>query len=634
MQSIVVGCVLVCCASMSSAQTPLSSAQTPFHRTYLGGAGADRVQGVAVDRLGRVYVTGHTDSPDFSTALPPAAGGFDKTGNGNLDAYVAVLSTDLQNVLYWTLIGGANGDRGYGVEVLKDGDVIVVGFTDSANFPTTNGSLNHGLWDVFVSRFSPDLKVLRASWVYGGSGDENPRGSFCVNAAGQVFVAGRATSLDLPTSPNAFQPAHAPVTGLNDWDGFVVKFSATGHRLWSTYLGGSENDGAYSGVRLASDGSVVVAGMTNSTDFPVTAGAFQTQYNGSSATLLPYTGDGFVTRLTPDGSGLIFSTYLGGSEGDAVAGNDALELDSADNIVVIGGTHSMNFPVTANAFDDRCEVFWNGQPDVFVCKLAANGSTLLASTFLGGEQHEEPSGLVLGVNGAVFISGNTESTNYPVSLNAKQLTYSGNIDAFITELSADLSHLTYSSYIGGHGQGGMGDRGRGLTLAPSGDLIVGGDTDSTDLPMSNYAFDDEYGGGSDDGFISLETLSTSYAFGVGKPNSIGLTPVLDLLSAPSLQAGSFSLQVSNAVPLHSGIFAFGNSLSAVPYHGGTLYMGQPLLRVGVIATDATGNASITLPVTPNLFGVTRIYQYWYRDPAHPDGTNTGLSNAFKVTYVY
>jgi hypothetical protein len=204
----------------------------------------------------------------------------------------------------------------------------------------------------------------------------------------------------------------------------------------------------------------------------------------------------------------------------------------------------------------------------------------------------------------------------------------------LVKLSSDLSHLTYSSFIGGSGTSGYGDRGRALTLTPTGEVLVGGDTDSSNLPMSSYAFDPYYAGGAGDGFISLEPLSASYTFGVGKLNSIGLRPILRPVGAPSAAIGSMLLKVGDAVPLRHGVFAYGPTLAAVPYLGGTLYMGKPIVRCPpTVAISAYGLAHMALAITPDMIGETRVYQFWYRDPAVADGSDTGLSSALKVTFT-
>lgn len=611
-----------------------ASAQVPYQRTFLGSSGNERVQGVAVDSAGRVYVTGHTSSSGFATTLPSALGGFDKTYNGGLDAYVAVLSPDLSQVLHWTMLGGSGEDRAYQVELDPLGQVVVVGFTDSPNFPRTAGPGLQGDWDVFVTRLSADLKQLRRSSVFGGSAMENPRGSFCIDAAGDVYIGGSTASLDFPATPGAHSTTHAPIAP-DAGDAFVAKIGGDGLVRWATYLGGSYNDSAHSGCRLAADGGVVVAGFTNSPDFPATPGVYQPVFGGHAASGDSHIGDGFVAKLSADGSQLLWSTFLGGSDADAVAGNDSLELDGAGRPVLIGQTLSLDFPVTAGAFDTSHGGLFTDKYDAFVAILSADGQQLVASTFLGGEQLEEPSGLAIGPHGDVFLSGNTDSGNFPVTPDASQpLRGGGAGDGFVAKLTPDLRWLAYSTYIGGSGSGLYGDRGRGLTLTSAGDVILGGDTDSQDFPVTSGSFDTSFGGGTSDSFVDVERLSQSYPFGSGKLNSLGRTPILSINGAPSAANPSFALRVTRAVPNRLGVLAWSHSLIALPYQGGVRYIGLPVMRVpGIVALDAFGAAAIPLSIAPAMIGETRIYQLWHRDPQHADGTGAGLTNAVKLTFA-
>jgi hypothetical protein len=611
-----------------------ASAQTPYLRTFLGGSGYERVQGVAVGPLGRVYVAGHTDSASLATLLPQPVGGFDKTWNGDLDGFVAILSPDLREVLHWTMIGGSGEDRAYQVEVDPAGNVVVVGFSSSSNLPVTTGAPNHGEWDAFVARFSPDLTSLLACTAVGGSGEENPRGSIDLDSAGNVFLGGSTTSFDFPTTPGVFQGTHAPANP-DPRDAFVAKLDPAGNVVWATLLGGGANDAAYSGCRVASDGSVFVAGMTNSPDLPTTAGAYQTSFGGHVPYSGPYSGDGFVARFSADGAQLLFCTFLGGIGPDSVAGNDALELDSADNPVVIGGTSSANFPVTAGVFDAVFGGVITGKPDAFVAKLSADGSQLLASTFLGGEQAEEPSGLAVAPGGEVLLAGNTTSANFPVTPDAAQPNASGGVcDAFFAELSDDLRFLSYSTYLGGHGTMSHGDRGRGLDLLPSGDVALVGDTNSNDLPVSGNVYDSTYNGGPGDGFVDIEFVTRSYSFGQGKVTSIGTTPVLQLVGLASASSGSATFDVSGGLPNAAGSFGWSNGPVASPYLGGTWYLHVPVHRMpGIVHLGASGETIWTTAVVPAMVGETRIFQFWFRDAAHPDGTRAGLTNAVKVAFV-
>jgi hypothetical protein len=291
-------------------------------------------------------------------------------------------------------------------------------------------------------------------------------------------------------------------------DAFGLERSSDGSTLLhSTLLGGSGTgtgvggDTAFSGIYVYSDGSVYVAGSTDSPDFPVTPGAFQTTYKGASGRALGAGGDGFVARLKPDLSGLIFSTYLGGSDNDEVCANDCLVVDSAGNAYVIGETTSFDFPVTANAFRKTHTsggTGWDAM-DAFVAKISPTGQ-LLASTYIGSSGRlEEASGIDVDAAGNVYFSGNTAGTDFPVTPNAYQSTLKGNAgtpDAWFAKMSPDLSTLLYSTYFGSSG----GDRGRALVLF-QGNVIISGDAGGQDFPLTSGAYQTTLRG-SDDGFVA------------------------------------------------------------------------------------------------------------------------------------
>lgn len=606
-----------------------AAAQNHPSTTFFGGSAHDRVQGCAVDGQGRILVTGNTGSANFSSVLPPAKAGYQKTFKGKSDAFVGVLSSDLSTVIAWTYLGGTEDERGYGVAADAQGRVWVVGFTESPNFPVTNGSQWKGSKDVFVARFSPDLKSLQMCTYLGGSGEENARGSFAMDAAGNVFLSGSTGSLDFPTTAGVSQPKHAPGSA-GSWDGFVTKLDSAGKLVWSTYLGGSGEDGAYSGLVLASDGSVVCAGMTNSADFPVTPGAYQQQYGGDSGSD-KYSGDGFVVRLSADARKLVYSTYLGGSGDDAVSGNDALALDDYDNAIVLGQGSSHDFQLPAGGWQPT-HTSGNSR-DGFVVRLSANGHQLLAGTYLGGQDHEELSGLDVDSSGNVYLSGNTGSIDFPVTADATQSKYAGSTDAIVVKLSADLSELLYSTYVGGNGSTGYGDRGRTLALGSQNQVVFSGDTDSPNFPTTAGTFDPTYDGGTSDGFVSTLSLGDTYVVGKGKLTSQGKFATLSWTGTPSIAGQHFVVEAKNALPQRRGMLVWGAAIVAQPFSGGTLYAEKPVKRLKTKVLDATGAVQYAITLDPTMAGETRVYQFLFEDPNQLDGTGTALSNALKVVFT-
>src|SRR5439155_1437094 len=230
-------------------------------------------------------------------------------------------------------------DEGLGIAVDAAGNAYVTGLTDSTNFPTTaeafQAAFGGGGGDAFVTKLNPTGSALVYSTYLGGSGSDQGLG-IAVDASGNAYVTGGTRSTDFPTTPGVFETTPSSVG-----DGFVTKLNPTGATLvYSTYLGGSGSDEGRS-IAVDASGNAYVTGNTVSSNFPTTAGAFQTKI-GSSGFF-----DAFVTKLNPTGAALVYSTYLGGSGRDEGVG---IAVDTAGNAYVTGVTVSSNFPTTAGAF--------------------------------------------------------------------------------------------------------------------------------------------------------------------------------------------------------------------------------------------------------------------------------------------
>jgi hypothetical protein len=239
-------------------------------------------------------------------------------------------------------------------------------------------------------------------------------------------------------------------------------------------------------------------------DFPTTAGAFDTSYNGG--------GDVVVTKLNALGSALNFSTFLGGGAGEFGL---AIAVDRTGNAYVTGTTDSTNFPTTRGAFDRKYNGF--GGADAFVTKLDSAGGALAYSTFVGGATYDEGFGIAVDPAGKAFVTGFTGSTDFPTSGRAFDTTFNGGFDAFVTELNAAGRRLVYSTFLGG----ASGDIANGIALDASGNVYVTGTTGSADFPTTAGAFDKTYNG-SRDAFVTTlnpavrELVSSSFLGGAGQ----------------------------------------------------------------------------------------------------------------------
>jgi uncharacterized repeat protein (TIGR01451 family) len=432
--------------------------------TYLGGSGQDLGQSIAVHTNGHVYVAGYTDAADF----PSAGGSF----GGARDAYVAKLNATGTALLFATYLGGSGIEQGHGLAVDKDGNAYVGGTTASANFPTTGGAFDSTLggdWDAFVVKLSATGTLVYSTYL-GGSGDENnvfALGGVTVNAAGNAFVAGITTSTDFPTTSGAHKQL---LSGPSD--AFVVKLNPAGTGLvYGTYLGGSSYDGAY-GIALDATEAAYVTGLTRSSNFPTTTGAYDRTFGGGSCySIMVPCADAFVAKLNAAGSALVYSTFLGGASED---NGYAIAVDTKGNAYLTGDTASMDFPTTPGAFSRTN----GGLGDAFVAKLNSNGTTLVYSTYLGGVSGSD-GGYAIAVDAhqCAYVAGEARSWAFPVTPDALNTNVTG---GFLTKVNVGGTDLEYSTFLG--------DGAYGIALDTAANIYVTGYTDATNFPTTDGAF--------------------------------------------------------------------------------------------------------------------------------------------------
>ena len=396
-------------------------------------------------------------------------------------------------LVYSTYLGGSDSEGGWGIAVDGSGNVYVTGWTDSTDFPLSESVPaqfeNAGLMDAFVVKLNPSYSELIYSTYLGGSGDDHPLG-VAVDGPGNAYVTGRTNSTDFPLH-DALQ-----LGNNGGYDAFVTKLSPSGSGLvWSTYVGGSGDDNGYGIAVDGLSGDVCVTGLTGSSDsiygFPL-HNALQGTFGGGSS-------DAFVTRLTYDSIEFIvayvYSTFLGGNGDDNGYG---IAVDGSGNVYVSGGTESTNFPGTSGSSIQNSRF---GVRDGFVTKINAAGTALDYSTYLGGSSvmnypGEEATGIAVDGSGNAYVTGRTNSTDFPV-VNAIQDTYKGDpFDAFMAKINAAGTALVYSTYLGGNGD----DEAIDIAVDGLGSAYVGGATDSTDFPLQN-ALQGALGG-SKDGFVT------------------------------------------------------------------------------------------------------------------------------------
>jgi uncharacterized repeat protein (TIGR01451 family) len=600
------------------------------YSTYLGGGVGDTGFGIAVDALGNVFVTGQTGSTDF----PTTPGAFQTMGGGG---FVTKLNSTGSDLVYSTYLGPSRG--GFGIAVDAEGNVYVTGATGSVNFPVTEGAFQTTfrggpfLGDAFVAKLNPEGSGLIYSSYLGGSGDEGGLG-IAVDNDGNAYIAGGTSSTNFPTTEGAFQPAF----GGGPYDAFVTKVNANGSALvYSTYLGGNNWEtpppnfcfagicAGFGGIAVDESGSAYVTGFTGSSNFPITPGAFQTSLSGTVNAF-----DAFVTKLNADGSGLVYSTYLGGSNVDV---GNGIKVDASGNAYVTGFTASADFPTTPEAFDMTCgtdgqcdSVFGSPIEDVFVTKLNADGNALTYSTYLGGRGNDFGFDIAVDSSGNAYVTGSTRSNDFPLA-NPFQDVNRGGADVFIVKVNADGSTLSYSSFLGGTADSGLvigSDVGLSIAVDASGNAYVTGSTFSPDFPTTPGAFQESKGGiVNDDAFVAKISLIADLA--ITKTDSLDPVTVGSLLT--------YSLTVTNSGPDGTTGVTVTDTLPAeVTFVSATPTQGNCTEAGGVVTCDlgelaADASATVEIIVTTMVAGeIINIVMVTANEPDPNPGNNGAAEN--------
>ncbi len=510
--------------------------------------------------------------------------------------------------------------------------------------------------------------ILVYSTYVGGNYGDGANG-IAVDASGNAYVTGFTSSANYPTTAGTYQAA---LGGVNN--AFVTKLDPTGTALvYSTYLGGSSRDWGQ-GIAVDASGNVYVTGFSYSTDFPTTAGAFQTAFGAISnafitklnptgtalvySTYLGGTGgdwgygiavnpvgnayvtgysqspnfpitpgvyqtvlkgaNAYITELKIDGSGLVYSTFLGGSVADSGTG---IALDSGGNAYVTGYTDSNNFPTTPGAFQAvyNCPGLWCDTG--FAAKLNPTGTGLVYSTYLGGSMGTGGSGIAVDGSGNAYVTGNTVSSDFPTTLGAYQTIKPGPLNAFMTELSAAGSALVYSTYLGGN----SGDEGNGIALDPSGNIDVTGSTSSSNFPTTAGAYQANFGG-TQDAFMAQFSPSgaalvySTYLGGSGDDIGYGIA------SDPSGNIYVAGLTGSTNFPTTAGVFqpVYGNATNGnafVAKFASAALTDTPTATPALTATLTPSlTPTLTFTITPT-FTPTQTYTPTCQTHAWPDPYN-------------
>ena len=400
---------------------------TLAYSTYLGGSTSDSANGIAVDTGGHAYVTGSTYSSDFPTDASSYEATDPAPNNGNHIgvAFITKFHHDGSGLIYSTFLGGTGGDSATAIALDSAGNAYVTGTTSSNNFPVTPGAykINNAGDSSFVTKLNPTgTNLVYSTYIVASPAATGFIGAtgIAVDSSGHAYVTGSTTSKSFTVTANAFQKTNHALYGT----AFVIRLGESGGWAeYSTYLGGSNYETAY-GIAVGNADEAYVTGTTYSHDFPATSGAYQTKNKAAAMNM----NNAFVTKLNLTGSGLVYSTYLGGTgveSGDAAYG---IAINASGDAYVTGNAYSDDFPTTNGAYQIVNHA--TGADNAFVAKLNAAGSQLLYSTYLGGSgainvaplDDDAPgawgdSGSAIAVDsiGDAYVTGYAVSGDFPVT---------------------------------------------------------------------------------------------------------------------------------------------------------------------------------------------------------------------------
>ena len=605
--------------------------------TYFGGGNSDNGESIAVDPSGNIYVTGSTIS-----------------SFGDTDVFVAKLTPDGTRSLFTSVFPGSGNDYGHAIAADSAGNVYLTGETSStdflADFTYLSRNASGGVPHVFVSKVDSTGRNLVYSHYVAGAGAEIGY-AIALDSSNNIYIAGATSSPDFLVTAGVAQP-----TRPGGIEAFAMRFDASGARAYGTYLGGSGDDYAY-GVAVDSSGNAYISGATTSTNFPVSAGAYQSRNAGGY--------DAFVTKLSPTGT-LIYASYLGGA-GDDFANAIAIDTDGAAYLT--GETSSTDFP-SIGAYQPASA---GGSGEIFVTKFAADAASLVYSTYLGGSGEDFTSGIALDPANNVYLIGSTTSTDFPVRDAFQSANGGGATSAIVAALDSSGATLLFSSYLGGSGTAGtaskIGDSGSSLAMSCASGLVLIGSTASTNFPVTPGVIGGAFIGGITDAFIVKLGIggvpviaaggvvnSVTYSPGNVSPGSLvsifgsgfawGAQPLAVAVNgapAPvlastagqiniqlpySVAAGSASVtvaspcgpsnavtfQVSNAAP-YIRATASGDAIADAAKAGGTLTLS--LIGIGPVdnpvpagtPTPSTPPSKATLPASATIAGIDTTIQF-------------------------
>lgn len=576
--------------------------------TFLGGSQDDLPLASVLDALDRPIVTGRTYSLDF----PTTPGAMQPLKGGDFDVFVSKFRADGSALLFSSYLGGVEYDQGDTIALDTNAAIVVGGRTFSPTFPVTPGAYDTSLdnTDGFLLKLSPDGSSVLASTLLGGPGGQTLL-QLALAQNGDYFVAGE-TSGSIPVTPGA-----ALQTACASTNGYVARLSGDLSTLeWATYLCGNSADNMRGGIAATPDGGVVVAGWTQSHDFPSTPGAADPVFEATAGAAA------FISKFNATGTALVYSTFLSGTFGTRFY---SIALDSNGRVAATGSGDGI--AVTPGSLDTVPSQF-NG--DAILVILSADGSTYEYATYLGNQTFDAngESAIDFSDSGVITVLACTEHEWFPITPGAYDSQIGiGGPDFYVTQVDPSGSKVLYASYLGN---------------APGGDYLFGGGLDSKgravfvgshccgDFPVTPGAFDPTFGGYGPapffygDGVLAKLELQPLGVGGFGASTDACNGKIhLTALGEPKAGNGTFRIACAGAPPSAPGaVLISGASIPAgLPILGVTLYvdLAGPVLMLPAVA-DALGYRETAAALPISAAGITLYAQAGWLDTGGCGGT--------------
>lgn len=484
--------VVVALAAAMCATARANTAGKPLvHARLFGGDQEESITGIAMMPNGRVAVCGKTST---QTLQPLAQGGLQSEHGGSEDAFVCVMSADLKTIHAWTFIGGTRNDGATALAVDTEGDIVVIGETESTNFPMIKGSIGQtysaGI-DGFIVKLSPGLDTLRFGCYINGSKDEHPK-AVALDGTRSIFICGSTSSPSGFPLNSAYDHTHNG--GL---DGFIMKVQGIGSGIGYASYFGSEGDEEFTALCVPNNSAVIVTGYTTSQNYeiypkydpwawPQPGRPYDWTYNGGTT-------DAIVTKFMIDGGGLIFSTFFGGNDNEVGRG---IAVDSRNRVMVVGETTSPDLPMVSGL-----QTAFRGGKDIFLAQLTEDGKTLVGSTYYGGRGDDVPTAIAMVNQDVCLIAGSTTSRDIESMGAGSTGQISGATDAFL--LSLNTSTQFFATLMGWQNT----DQVLTICKDSGGDVYLGGLTSSPSVVAADGTFQNAGEAPTTDGFV------VKYAFG-------------------------------------------------------------------------------------------------------------------------